>query len=916
MIRFRVLGPVEAWDDHHRLELGGPRQVALLAFLLVHANRAVDADTVIDAVWGPERQGAGKRLQMGVYRLRRVLEPLEAEDVPRLRTVSSGYLLSVQPGELDAEVFAQAVRDGLRMLEAGEPERAGEVLAEALALWRGPPLAEVAFEDFARSEIRRLDELRVAALESRIEADLQLGRHAELIGELEALLAEQPTRERVAAQLMTALYRSGRQSDALEAYQRIRARLAADLGLEPGPAVKVLQRQILEQAPALQVGSEGRVLPLAAGRSRGRVPSLATPTIGRDWECEISTLMFEASGTRLVTLTGPGGVGKTRLAVVAARALEHGFEHGVRWIELAGLTRSEDVGSTIVRTLEAAPAPGESATDTLLRYLADKQLLLVVDNFEHVLDSARLISELIAGSPRLQVLATSRELLGIAAEHRYDLAPMPVPPRPEDATVAEVEATAGTALFLAAARRRKHAFAVDPATAPLVARVCARVDGLPLAVELAAARIGVLTMSELAARLNDALALVGPGPRDAPERQQTLQATIRWSYRLLRTDEQHAFIRFAVFAGGATLTAAQEVCDASPETLEALQAKSLLRNREEPDGTTRLMMLETVRQFANEAGAARADVEETRRRHAARYLRLVEQSVARLHTADEPQALDALDRDIDNIRSALSWALARDPLLSLKLAGLLGDYWSIRNDADGLAWMDAALTAAGDQSPPGDRGRVHVKRARQLSMRSQWQEAVDAATLAVHLYQEERDDAGVATAYGALSSHRLRLGQHAEARASADAACYHAQAARDDALLGRSLSTLASVLPHAERRPVTDRAVRLLSQAGDYRAIARLYSNAGWIALLRDRPEEAIDFLDTALAAADKLHTPATTKTIPLSNLGLAQLLQGNPKEARAAFIEALKLCTSEAFRWGGAEPRRPRRRTRRGRPA
>ena len=262
-------------------------------------------------------------------------------------------------------------------------------------------------------------------------------------------------------------------------------------------------------------------------------------------------------------------------------------------------------------------------------------------------------------------------------------------------------------------------------------------------------------------------------------------------------------------------------------------------------------MLETVRQFALAADAARADVEETRRRHGAWCLRLVEQSAAKLHTANEPEALDALDRDIDNIRSALSWALATDPLLALKLAGLLGDYWSIHNDPDGLAWMDAALTAAGDQSPPGDRARVHLKGTRQLEMRWRWQEAIDAATLAVELYQDASDDAGISAAFGGLSAHRLRLGQRAEARASAEAACYHAQAAGDDALLGRSLSTLASALPHAERRPVTDRAAQLLSQAGDYRAIVRLYSNAGWIALLRDRPEEAIDFLDTALAAAD-----------------------------------------------------------------
>jgi DNA-binding SARP family transcriptional activator len=245
---FRVLGPVEAWTDERQLTLAGPQQVKLLAFFLLNANRAVSADELAGAIWGAERDGAAKRLQMGVFRLRRALAPVDEPDGPRLRTVSGGYLLSVESDELDAGVFARRVRDGRRALEHGDPARGGQLLTEALALWRGPPLAEVAFEDFARAEIRHLDELRLVGLESRIDAELLLGRHADVIGELEALAAEEPTRERFAAQLMLALYRCGRQADALRVYQESRTHLVEELGLEPGPALKSLHAQILEQA--------------------------------------------------------------------------------------------------------------------------------------------------------------------------------------------------------------------------------------------------------------------------------------------------------------------------------------------------------------------------------------------------------------------------------------------------------------------------------------------------------------------------------------------------------------------------------------------------------------------------------------------------------------------------------------------
>ncbi len=281
MVSFRILGPVEAWKEDRQLELGGPRQLALLTVLLLHANRAVSSDALVDAVWGSKRSVGDNRLQMAVARLRRALDPLGDANRATLRTVAGGYLLSIAGGELDSEVFEALLADGRRMLESGEAARTVELLSDALTLWRGPPLAEVAFEEFAQGEIRRLEELRLVAFEVRIEAELQLGHHGELIGELERLLLEHPTHEGFAAKLMLALYRSGRQAEALSVYQRARDQLAEQLGLDPGPALRELQRAILAQDPELgptahagkKSGSIGpacrcRPTPWSAGRRR------------------------------------------------------------------------------------------------------------------------------------------------------------------------------------------------------------------------------------------------------------------------------------------------------------------------------------------------------------------------------------------------------------------------------------------------------------------------------------------------------------------------------------------------------------------------------------------------------------------------------------------------------------------------
>jgi DNA-binding SARP family transcriptional activator len=283
MSSFRILGPIEAWSEGRQLATGGARQVAVLALLLLHANRAVSSDALTDAVWGAARSASDNRLTMAVARLRRSLAPLDGPAGSPLRTVRGGYLLSIEQDQLDAEVFAERVQHGIDAAQSGEPRVAAEVLARALALWRGAPLADVAFEDFAHGEIRRLEELRLVALEARIDADLQLGRHRRLIGELERLLPAHPTRERFAAQLMLALYRCEGHADALEVYQRIRRQLAEQLGLEPGPALKVLHTQILRQDAALASQVRGTMAAGTNDTARGmtRSPDSAIGTASR-----------------------------------------------------------------------------------------------------------------------------------------------------------------------------------------------------------------------------------------------------------------------------------------------------------------------------------------------------------------------------------------------------------------------------------------------------------------------------------------------------------------------------------------------------------------------------------------------------------------------------------------------------------
>ena len=797
MSAFRVLGPVEAWADERPLALGGPRQVALLTFLLLNANRAVSADALLDAVWGEERDGAAKRLQMGVMRLRRALEPLDRPDGARIRTVGGGYLLSLAPGELDAELFEERVRDGRRMLEQGDATGAGELLNQALALWRGPPLADVAFEEFAQPEVGRLEELRLVALEARIDADLELGRHAEVIGELEGLLAAEPTRERFAGQLMTALYRSGRQSDALEVYQRVRASLAEQLGLEPGPALKTLQSQILEQDVSLARQAAPSV-------SRSNLPTPSSPLVGRNDEISRALGLLADREVRLLTLWGPGGSGKTRLALEVAAELVNRYRDGVWVVPLAPIPDRAVMVAELSRVLEVAPVAGESPEQALVRALAGREMLLVLDNFEHLLDASAVVADVLATSPRVAVLSTSREPLRIRGEQRMEVPPLP----PEDAAE----------LFIARAKAVRPDLEVGEDDRAAIDRICERLDGLPLALELAAARVAVFRPRQLEARLAERLALP-EGARDLPERQRTLRATIGWSYQLLDPSNRDLLARLSPFIGGIRINAAESLW--GPEALEgliSLAEKSLLRRREDPDGEIRFWMLELVRAFALERAGADGIAHEVADEHARHFCALAEQAAPNLHGSDAVRWLDRLESENANLRAALDWLTGERVSDALQMAGSLVWFWEPRGyRIEARHRLDQVLAAAPADDP--ERCRALVAVGRLAERVGDLEHAKPSLLKGLRIAQRQGEHRQAALALGALAWCEVRVGNDAGVTEYYEEAIATARAAGDDWVLAVVLngySSCPAVRSDPERAgPMVEEALSLFRRIGD-----------------------------------------------------------------------------------------------------
>jgi predicted ATPase/DNA-binding SARP family transcriptional activator len=600
---FRLLGPLEVSAGGELLPLGGAKQRATLALLLLHASEPVSPDRLIDALWGGRPPETAKTALQGyITQLRRVLEPGRKQRAAGevLVTTPAGYILRVADGALDLDRFEALARKGHEALVNGRPAQAANLCSSALALWRGPALAEFAYKPWAQTEAERLAELRLVSLEDRIAAELELGHHGELVGELEALVAEHPLRERPRALLMLALYRAGRQAEALDAYQQARHALVDELGIDLSPELRNLQAAILRQDTQLAA-------PKPAARPPTNLPAPPTPLVGRERELDETEALLMRRDVRLLTLTGPGGSGKTRLALeLAHRGLPH-FPDGIFLVELAPVTRPELALSSIVQTLGLKEAGTASSLEQLEGELREREVLVVLDNLEQVLDVGPALAELLLSCSALRLLTTSREPLHLRAEHEYPVGPLDVQKAYE--------------LFVQRARAVKPDFSGDGE----VEQICRHLDCMPLAIELAAARVRVLSASEIVERLehHQAIALLTGGARDLPERQQTLRATLEWSHSLLPRDEQRVFARLAVFEGGFSLAAARDVCGADLDAIASLHDKSLLVKRSDQE-PVRFAMLETVRDFALERLHESNERERVSRAHVEHFLAFVE----------------------------------------------------------------------------------------------------------------------------------------------------------------------------------------------------------------------------------------------------------------------------------------------------
>jgi predicted ATPase/DNA-binding SARP family transcriptional activator len=898
---FCILGPLEVRKDGDRLALGGPKQRALLAILLLSTGRVVSRDRLIDELWADKPPAAARHaLEVQVSRLRKTLGA-EGSDGSALLARAPGYVLNVEPGQLDLQRFERLLADGRRALAEGDPAGATRALREAQGLWRGRPLADLEFEPFARVDIERLEELRLVALEEGIEAELALGRHADLIAELEALVAEHPLRERARGQLMLALYRCDRQAEALEVYRDGRRRLVEGLALEPSPTLQRLQQAILTQStelappPTMGTAPDKRALPAPANR-----------TIGRNHELRELRERLRGRSGRLITLTGPGGVGKTRLALEAARAVETDFADGACFVSLAAITTPEDVPATIVKTLGIIVLSGESPERAVQRFLAAKQLLLVADNLEHLLDAAPFIAGLLEACPALSVLATSREPLALGAEERYPVSPLALPEHGAAPDPAALAGVAAVALFTERARARDPRFRLSDGSASAVAEICRRLDGLPLAIELAAARCALLSPIEIAERLDAALGALGTGPRDVHARQQTLRATIDWSHNLLNDAEKQCFACFAVFAGGVTVAAAETITGAGLDTLERLVAKSLLVRRQPAQASTRLAMLETIRAYAAERLAADPDCESVRERHYSYFLVFAQRhgSDRALLSAGGNVHLAALDGEIDNLHEALRWAggqASAEPALAMCVA--LCRYWQRRSRyADAVDWIDRALSLPGADKHVALRVRALGYKLWYLRWAERGADEPAVAAQLETIARQSGDPVILSRALATCANRESIAGRFKAADALADEALGWAMTAEDEWEIANAWDAKAmAASTSAELRERVERAALLLTDVGNVHQLGDLLNSATYGALCVGSDHDAKDFIDRAVSIARGLDDPSMWMVIQ-GNLALAALLTGDTDAASQAFREELRLCRELVVRPAACE--------------
>jgi predicted ATPase/DNA-binding SARP family transcriptional activator len=818
-----VLGPLEVRRGGAGVALRRGRPRRLLLALVLRRGGAVPAETLIDQLWGDEPPvNAGNALHILVSYLRKVLGGDRA-----IETTPAGYRLVLPRDRLDMARFEELVRS------AGEVDVAAvrrlALLTEALALWRGPALSEAADDDFARGDISRLEELRLLAEEMRAEALLDLGRHAEALPDLGQLVREHPFRERLVGQLALALYRSGRQADALAALDTARTTLADELGLDLAPALQELARRILRQDPALEppapeprpavpagttaVPADGSPAAPPAPPGTG-VPVSLTPLIGRANQLAAVAGLLERA--RVVTLTGTGGAGKTRLGAESARR----WGASVAWADLSAATdRAGVVAAVAAATGATLPADGDP-DDALRRWIGDREVLLGLDTCEHVVAPvAELVTVLVTGCPGVRVLATSRRPLGIAGELTWPVPPLSLPD-PADPGAAAVGRSSAVQLFCERAVAVRPTFALDDGNAGAVAEVCRLLDGLPLAIELAAAHAAALSPAKTADLLRDRLRLVDGDP-DRHGRHAGLRATIDWSYGLLSEEEALFLDRLSSFAGPFVVEAAVEVAGAELAGDGLAMLLSLVRQSlvSVVEGD-HFRLLDTIRTYASARLGARPEDElTTRDRHARWFRQFAEDADRSIQGADQAGWLTELRTVSADLRAALGHCfrgMRPQPALGAQLVCSLSWFWSFEGAfAEARGWI-AEATAAGPYDPR-TTARLHLAAGMHAESVGDLDTAERECTEAAAGFAGTDDVRGEARSLLHLGTVRWARGLLAEAAAAQDRSVALFRSQRHDGGAGLGLVLRARTALDAgdpagarelllEARPVVQRA--------------------------------------------------------------------------------------------------------------